>query len=76
VILIQLVIDGETRELHQVLRCVLCAPCLEHCGAITSPSITCMTEDNKIRTPLMVSRESLSTTEAADLRDFEGAPLA
>lgn len=34
VILIRLVIDEGTREFHQVLRCVLYAPCLEYCGGL------------------------------------------
>jgi hypothetical protein len=76
VILIRLLIGEGTREFHQVLRCVLSVPCLEYCGAITSPSITCVADDTDRRTPLTVSRESLSTMEAADLRDFVGAPLA
>jgi hypothetical protein len=76
VILIRLVIGEGTRESHRVLRCVLYVPCLEYFGAIKSPSIICMTDDTNRRTPLTVSRESLSTMEAADLRDFAGAPLA
>lgn len=75
-ILIRLVIGEGIRELRRVLRCVLCVPCLEYCGAIIFPSITWTTDDTKRHTPLMVSRESLSTTEVVDLRDFVGAPLA
>ena len=49
---------------------------MEHYDAMTCPSVTFTTYDAETRTPRTVSRESLSTTEVADLCDLGRTPLA